>query len=321
MDNSRFLCMHRVRVALSQVKALWRVRPGSGIPSISTMCAQVLGCCAQVIHMFVHRRWGRSPLAVLADSSGSTRRCSRAGPARRTRRSGRAWMRSPETAGTGCSPPPAGQGARIHTSPPERRILNGPDRVSSIYPIRPGYATGHAPACANRRCSPSPDQPVGTEPGSSTFRTPSIMAARDAKPATSRASPPICHDRRVSGRPESGKAPPCMRWRGLARPRHARPASCLASPVPRAARRCQTPVRGTGFPAPPTFPGSPPRWCPFPTVKAFLPPPPARAQDPAASKFRVFPPSTRYPQKAGIYPHLAVVIHRLTHSISTSNRM
>jgi hypothetical protein len=38
-------------------------------------------------------------------------------------------------------------------------------------------------------------------------------------------------------------------------------------------RRCQVPVRGAGLPAPYTFPGSPPRWCPFPTVKAFLLPP------------------------------------------------
>jgi hypothetical protein len=30
------------------------------------------------------------------------------------------------------------------------------------------------------------------------------------------------------------------------------------------------PCEGPGFPAPPTFPGSPPRWCPFPAVRAFL---------------------------------------------------
>ncbi len=68
-------------------------------------------------------------------------------------------------------------------------------------------------------------------------------------------------------------------------------------------------------------PGVTPRWYPFPTVKAFLLPPRARAQDPAVSKFRVSPLSTRYAQKAGSYPHLTVVIHRLAHSMSTSNRM
>ena len=35
-------------------------------------------------------------------------------------------------------------------------------------------------------------------------------------------------------------------------------ASCLALPAPRAARRGQVPARGTGLPAPPAFPGSPP---------------------------------------------------------------
>ena len=201
MDNSRFLCMHRVRVALSQVKGLVIGAAGGAIHIISTAYAQVRRCCAQVVHMFVHRQHaGHEDLP-------------------------RGWKRSPETA-------------------PQ-----------------------------------------------------------------------------VSYRSESDKAPPCMRWRGLARPRHARTASCLASLAPRAARRCQTPVRGTGFPAPPTFPGSPPGWCPFPTVKAFLPPPRARAQDPRPVKFRVFPLSTRLPQKKGNYRHPAVVIHRLAHSLSTSDRM
>jgi hypothetical protein len=42
------------------------------------------------------------------------------------------------------------------------------------------------------------------------------------------------------------------------------------------------------FPGSSHVPGVAPRWCPFPTVKAFLLPPRARAQDPAASKFRDF---------------------------------
>jgi len=71
------------------------------------------------------------------------------------------------------------------------------------------------------------------------------------------------------------QGPPCMRWGalpGLATPD---PASCLALPAPRTARRCQAPVQGTGLPAPPTLPGRP-GWCPFPTVKAFLLPPRTR---------------------------------------------
>ena len=72
-------------------------------------------------------------------------------------------------------------------------------------------------------------------------------------------------------RAESGKAPPCMRWRGLARPRRTRPASWLAG----AARR--PPVPGTRArgrsPGSSHVPGVAPGWCPFPTVKAFLLPP------------------------------------------------
>lgn len=56
--------MHRAWPALSQVKALSRVRPGSGIPSISTAHAQAQCCCAQVIHMFVHSQQVSSPLGA-----------------------------------------------------------------------------------------------------------------------------------------------------------------------------------------------------------------------------------------------------------------
>jgi hypothetical protein len=62
VDNSNFLCIHRARLVLSQVEALFRLRPGSGIPSISTVYAQAWHHCAQVIHMFVHRQ-GSNPLA------------------------------------------------------------------------------------------------------------------------------------------------------------------------------------------------------------------------------------------------------------------
>ena len=63
---------------------------------------------------------------------------------------------------------------------------------------------------------------------------------------------------RHSCRAESGRAPPCMRWRGPARPRRHRLASCLALPTP--TRRPPGPGTHarTGLPAPPTFPGSPP---------------------------------------------------------------
>ena len=201
MDNSRFLCMHRVRVALSQVKGLVIGAAGGAIHIISTAYAQVRRCCAQVVHMFVHRQHaGHEDLP-------------------------RGWKRSPETA-------------------PQ-----------------------------------------------------------------------------VSYRSESDKAPPCMRWRGLARPRHTKArqlpgfaGAARRPPVPDARARDR-------FPGSSHVSGVAPRWCPFPTVKAFLPPPRARAQDPAASKSRLFPLSTRLPQEKGNYRHPAVVIHRLAHSLSTSDRM
>ena len=76
VDNSGFLRMHRAWPALSQVKAPSHVRPGSGIPSISTAHAQAQCRCAQVIHMFMHSQQV-GLLAVLAGSSGSACWCLR----------------------------------------------------------------------------------------------------------------------------------------------------------------------------------------------------------------------------------------------------
>ena len=47
-------------MALSQVKALLRARPGNGIPSISPIRAQARGRFAQVIHMVVHSKAGNT---------------------------------------------------------------------------------------------------------------------------------------------------------------------------------------------------------------------------------------------------------------------
>jgi len=53
-------------------------------------------------------------------------------------------------------------------------------------------------------------------------------------------------------------------------PRRTEAAGCPASPALRAARQGQTPARYTGFPVHPHVPEVALRWCPFPTVKAFL---------------------------------------------------
>ena len=68
-------------------------------------------------------------------------------------------------------------------------------------------------------------------------------------------------------------------------------------------------------------PGSAPRWCPFPTVKAFLLHPRTPRKGPAASHFGVFRYPQRNPQKAGSYPHFMSVIHGFIHSLSTGCRV
>ena len=80
---------------------------------------------------------------------------------------------------------------------------------------------------------------------------------------------------RRSGRAESGTAPPCMRWRGRARPR--RPGWPVAWSSPSAARRPPGPgTRARGrSPGSSRVPGVAPGWCPFPAAKALLLPPQA----------------------------------------------
>src|SRR5271165_2822481 len=58
--NTHSFSMHRARMALSQVKALLRARPGNGILSISPMSAQARRRFAQVIHMVVHSKAGNT---------------------------------------------------------------------------------------------------------------------------------------------------------------------------------------------------------------------------------------------------------------------
>jgi hypothetical protein len=56
VDSFAFFSVHRAWIALSQVKALLRARPGNTIPSISPLCAQARRRFTQVIHMVVHSK-------------------------------------------------------------------------------------------------------------------------------------------------------------------------------------------------------------------------------------------------------------------------
>jgi hypothetical protein len=112
------------------------------------------------------------------------------------------------------------------------------------------------------------------------------------------------------------RSPPCMRCRGpcLASPH--RSASCLAFPMPRAARQSQEPARGSGFPAPPTS-RSCLRAVPVSNGESIST---ASARDrasPCRIIFWVFHCPHSYPQNLTGYPHSISVFHGLMHSSST----
>ncbi len=99
------------------------------------------------------------------------------------------------------------------------------------------------------------------------------------------------------------RSPPCMRCRGPCLAAPPRSASCLAFPMPRAARQSQEPARGSGFPTPPTS-RSHLRAVPVSNGESIST---ASARDRASPRphhFPVFSLSTRYPQNVAGYPHL-----------------
>ena len=167
-----------------------------------------------------------------------------------------------------------------------------------------------------RRPRRTPGSVAGQEP-----RLYPVMAV-DHRDGAVRRLPP-CRDaagQDIPGRAQSGEAPPCMRWRGLARPRR------TSWPV---AWRCRTAHRppGPGTRArdrsPGSFhvPGVAPKWCPFPNGDNISTASAGTAQEPAASHFTFFRYSQRNPRETGSFPHSAAVIHRLAHSMSTGSRV
>ena len=103
VDSFAFFLIHRARIALSQVKALLRARPGHTIPSIPPMCAQARRRFTQVIHMVMH-----SKACNTFSCRAGKQRASVPVPARGGRHPGRGSGLSLDdiapTAGTGCSP-------------------------------------------------------------------------------------------------------------------------------------------------------------------------------------------------------------------------
>ena len=107
-----------------------------------------------------------------------------------------------------------------------------------------------------------------------------------------------------------------MRWGGLARLAAPSPASCLALLAPRAARRGQVPARGTGLPAPPTFPGVAPETVPVSSGETISTASANAAQEPDVN----YSGSIRkvIHRKQAVIRIRRWVIHRLIHSPSTS---
>jgi hypothetical protein len=116
-------------------------------------------------------------------------------------------------------------------------------------------------------------------------------------------------DRR-SCRTESGRAPPCMRWRDPARPRRIR------WPVAWPGRH-RAPPAGARYPREgPVSRFLPtsrvvPRWCPFPNGESISTASASAAQDPAATHFGFVRYPQRNPQKPGSYPHFTAIIPML----------
>jgi hypothetical protein len=219
VDNSRFLWMHRVQVALSQVKALSWVRPCSGIPSISTRTHRLSAVAHNSSTCLCTASKGSSPLAALAGRCGSARqRLPDTASTPDPRLQARARMRSRKNADLRCTPP-LGRRARRPRAHCFRLRRGRPGTSPVTWVIardlgHRGWHSGGLPACRSWH---------------KTF-----------PPGRIRQGPPMY---------EMGG--PCP-----ASPRQAGQLPGLASAARR--RRCRVPARGTGLQAPPTSPGSPP---------------------------------------------------------------
>jgi hypothetical protein len=163
-------------------------------------------------------------------------------------------VRSRKEADRGCSPP-------LWSGRRARRLPGG----SRAYRLR------------SRRC----------RPGTSPVRSSATQVIAASIPAAA-----ACRSRQGrSGRAESDRAPPCMRWRGPARPR--RTGWSVAWPG-----RRRAPPAGARYPREgpvsrflPRSRGRP-RWCPFPAARHFYCIRWRRARA-RGQTFRVFPPSAK----------------------------
>ena len=217
-----------------------------------------------------------------------------------TSRSGR--RRSPST--TGFRRSPASNGRRRGT---------GPRGVPARDGAAPGLAGSRSGGPARVCCRRGGSRAHCLRPGAAAREPrpcsagPQIIAA--GIPAVAGGVGPAWQRR--SCRAESGTAPPCMRWRGRARPRRA--GWPVAWSSPRAARRPPGPgTRARGrSPGSSRVPGRRPRVVPVSSGESISTTAASTAQGPAAGHFLFFRYPRKAPQRAGSYPHSTAAIHGL----------
>ena len=198
-----------------------------------------------------------------------------------------------------------------------------PDPVRTASRGPPGRPAGHCRACVTTATTWNATRWPHRPPGSAAAQRPGpypVMTADQSRwriPAVARRAVAVLAKPFRPGRTRQG--PSMYEMEGPCPASPHRLASCLALLAQRATRRGQVPVRGTGLPAPPTFPGSPPGDARFRTVRTFLLPERAPRKSPRPSHFRFSRYPQRNPRKTGSYPHLTAVIHGLVHSLSTGS--
>ena len=188
VDSFAFLSVHRARIALPQVKALSRARPGNTIPSISPMCAQARRRFTQVIHMVMHSkadntfscRAGRQRVSVPVLARGGRPAGRRSGLGHRPRR------RAPDARRIPCR-----QAARVPRRLPAVTLIvilpAARPRYAHAARAQPPPALAPRPvparprAGAGRRSPPQPGSAADHRPGNGRCRA---VASRDASGAS-----------------------------------------------------------------------------------------------------------------------------------------
>ena len=259
-----------------------------------------------------------SPAAGLAASSRSPRRGLRdmpGTPDARTRRGGdRSRRRAPVVTAA------IGDRRAVYPRLPARHVIlarYGPRAADALECACRSPSRLHYRNRKLERDGAGPHQPPGSQPLKQPRPYSVVTPGHRRWRSGGCGAPCRCRHRR-SGRAESGTAPPCMRWRGPARPRRTGwPVvwPCRRRAPPAGARYpCERPVSRL-------LPRSRrrPQVVPVSSGKAFLLPTRAPRKSPAGSHFWFFRYPRRFHREQASYPHFTAVIHGIIHSLSTAS--